>query len=79
MGGTPWTFLKLKDNESFYVASFGGSPDKLLLEQLTKPLNFHKYKIQDMNSRLCGTYHLYFSCLRERKKGCDAVLKIVFG
>ena len=43
MGGTHWTFLYLKDNQSFYFASFAGFPDKFLLEHLTKPKNLHNY------------------------------------
>ena len=54
-GGTPWTCFRVKDNKSFYFDSFGGQPDKFLLNQLPKPLTYHNYKIQDVNSKLCGS------------------------
>ena len=43
MGGTHLTFFCLKDNQSFYFASFGGLPDNILLEQLTKPKNLQNF------------------------------------
>ena len=43
-----------------YFDSFGGQPDKLLLKQLPKPIIYHNYKVQDIKSRLCGFYCLYF-------------------
>ena len=46
----------IKDNKSFYFDSFGGQPDKFLLNQLPKRIIYHKYKIQDLNSKLCGSY-----------------------
>ena len=42
-----------KNNKSFYFDSFGGIPDKFLLNQLTKPIIYHNYEIQDLNSKLC--------------------------
>ena len=33
-GGTHWTCFIVKDNKSFYFDSFGGQPDKFLLNQL---------------------------------------------
>ena len=30
-GGTHWTCFIIKDNKSFYFDSFGGQPDKFLL------------------------------------------------
>ena len=39
--GTHWTCFILKDNESNYFDSFGGAPDKFLLNQLPKPIIFH--------------------------------------
>ena len=56
MGGTLWTFFYEKDNKSYYVDSFGGLPDKLLLQQLPKPITFHRFNYQDNNSNLYGTY-----------------------
>ena len=58
MNGTHWTCFIVKDIKSFYFGSFGGTPDKFLLNQLAKPIAYHNYKIQDINSRLCGS-----SCL----------------
>ena len=50
-GGTHWTCFIVKDNKSYYFDSFGGAPDKFLLNQLPKPINYHNFKIQDTNSR----------------------------
>ena len=55
MGGSQWTCFIVEDNKSFYYDSFGGQPDKLLLKQLPKPIIYHNYKIQDLNSKLCGS------------------------
>ena len=76
--GTHWTCFIVKDKKSFYFDSFRGSPDKFLLNQLPKPLNYHNYKIQNINSQLCGLYCLYFFYLIERMKYYDAVLKMYF-
>ena len=77
-GGTHWTCFTVKDNRSFYFDSFGGSPDKFLLEQLPKPITYHNFKIQDINSKLCGSYCLYFFYLMERMNYFDAALTIYF-
>ena len=61
MGGTHWTCFIIKDHKSYYFDSFGVQPDKFLLNQLPKPIIYHNYKIQDLNSKLCGSYCLYFS------------------
>ena len=60
-GGTHWCAFYIKDNKSYYFDSFGGQPDKFLLNQLPKPLIYHNYKIQDIDSQLCGSFCLYFS------------------
>ena len=78
MGGSHWTCFYIKDNKSFYVDSFGGQPDKFLLNQLPKPIIYHNYKIQDINSKLCGSYCLYFFYLIERMNYYDTILKLVF-
>ena len=78
MGGTHWTCFIVKDNKSYYFDSFGGQPDKLLLNQLQKPIIYHNYKIQNINSKLCGSYCLYFFYLIERLNYYDAILKLVF-
>ena len=57
-GGTHWCAFYIKNNKSYYFDSFGVQPDKFLLQQLTKPIIYHNYKIQDINSRLCGSYCL---------------------
>ena len=54
-GGTHWTCFIVKDNKSFYFDSFGGQQDKFPLHQLPKPVIYHKYKIQDIYSKLCGS------------------------
>ena len=55
-GGTHWPCFYIKDNKSFYFDPFGDQPDQFLLNQLPKPIIYHNYKIQDINSRLCGSY-----------------------
>ena len=77
-GGTHWTCFIVKDNKSYYFDSFGGQPDKFLLNQFTKPIIYHNYKIQDINSKLCLSYCLYFLYLIERMNYYDTVLKLVF-
>ena len=77
-GGTHWTCFIVKDNKSYYFDSFGGQPDKFLLNQLPKPILYHNYKIQDVNSKLCCCYCLYFFYLIERMNYYDAILKLVF-
>ena len=58
MGGSHWTCFIVKDNKSYYFDSFGGTPDNCLLNQLAKPIIYLNYKIQDINSELCGSYCL---------------------
>ena len=41
MGGTRWTCYIVKDNKSYYFDSFGGQPDKFLLNQIPKPIIYH--------------------------------------
>ena len=76
--GTHWTCFIVKDNESYYFDSFGGTPDKFLLKQLPKPIIYHNYKIQDINSRLCGSYCLYFFYLIDTMNYYDTILKMYF-
>ena len=78
LGGSHWTCFIVKIKKSFYFESFGGQPDKFLLKQLPKPITYHKYKRQDINSKLCGSYCLYFFYLIERMKYYDAILKMYF-
>ena len=51
VGGSHWDCFIAKDNKSFYFDSFGGAPDKFLFKQLPKPIIYHNYKIQDINSK----------------------------
>ena len=78
-GGTHWTCFIIKDNKSFYFDSFGGQPENFSLNQLPKPIIYHNYKIQDINSDLCGSYCLYFFYLNERMNYYDTILKKYFG
>ena len=59
-GGTHWTCFMIKDNKSYYFDSFGGAPDKFILNQLPKQITYHNYKIQDTNSKSCGSFCLYY-------------------
>ena len=73
MGGSHWTCFYIKDNKSYYFDSFGGQPDKFLLNQLPKPMIYHNYKIQHIDSKLCGSHFLYFFYLIDRMKYYDAI------
>ena len=77
-GGSHWTCFIVKDNKSYNYDSFGGAPDKFLLNQLPKPIIYHNYKIQDISSQLCGSYCLYVFYLFERMNYYDAILKMYF-
>ena len=77
IGGSHWTCFVVKDNKSFYFDTFGGHPDNFLLNQLSKPIIYHNYKIQDIDSKLCGSYCLYFFYLIERVTYYDAILKCI--
>ena len=59
-GGFQWTCFILKDNKSYYFDSFGGTPDQFFIKHLCKPIIYHNYKLQVINSKLCGSYCLYF-------------------
>ena len=78
MGGAHWSCFSKKPDNSFYIDSFGGYPDKFLLNQLPKPEKIHYYKIQDLNSRLFDGYCLYFFYLIKLMVYYDAVLKKYF-
>ena len=77
-GGTHWTCFIVKDNKLYYYDSFGGQPDKFPLKRLLKPIIYSIYKIQDINSKLCGSFCLYFFFLIERMKYYDANLIMYF-
>ena len=57
-GGTHWTCFIVKDNKSYYFDSFGSTPDKFILKQSPKPIIYYNYKIQDINSHICGSHCL---------------------
>ena len=65
MRGSHLTCFIIEDHNSYYYDSFGGASDKFLLNQLPKPIIYHKHKIQDINSKLCCLYCLYFFYLKE--------------
>ena len=77
-GGTHWTCFIIKSNKYYYFDSFGGQPDKFFLNQLPKQIIYHNYKMQDVNSKLCGSYCLYFFYLIERMIYYDTILKMCF-
>ena len=77
-GGTHWTCFIIKDNKSNYFDSFGGQPDKFLLKELPKPIIYHNYEIQDIYSKLYGSYRLNFFHLIERMNYYDTILKRYF-
>ena len=78
MGGSHWTGFLIKDNKSYYFDSFGGQPDRFLLNQLPKPIIYHNYKLQDIDSKLCGSDCLYFFYSIERLNFYDTILKMFF-
>ena len=79
MGGSHWTCFIVKDNKSYYFVSFGGQSGKFLLKQLPKTILYHSYKIQDIYSKLYGSYCLYFFCLIERMNYYYTILKMYSG
>ena len=58
--------LLYKSYKLFNFDSIGSQPDEFLLQQIPNPIPFQNHKFQDLYSRLCGTYCLYFFCLIER-------------
>ena len=77
-GGTHWTCFLVKDKKAYYFDSVGGQPDEFLLNQLPKLKIYHNYKIQHIDSKLCGSYCLYFFYLIDRMNYYDAILKMYF-
>ena len=77
-GCTHWTCFYIKDNRSYYFGSFGGQPDKFLLNQLPKAMIYFNYKYQAIKSKLYGSYCLYFFNLIERINYYDTILKMYF-
>ena len=58
MWGSHWTCFYTKNNKAYHFDSLGVQPVKFLPNQLPKPIIYHDYKIQDINSKLCGSYCL---------------------
>ena len=58
--GTHWTSLYLEDKKSYFLVLFGRPPDNSLLDELPKPLSYHRFDDQTFNSRFFGTFCLYF-------------------
>ena len=65
-----------KITNHFIFDSFGGAPDKLLLNQLAKPIIYHNSKNRDKNSSVGGVYCLNIFYLIDGMKFYDAVYKI---
>ena len=78
VGGSHWTCFIVKDKKSYYFDIFGGLPDKFLLNQITKPIMYHNFKLRDKNSLLCGSNCLHFFYLIERRSYYDTIPKLVF-
>ena len=62
MGGSHWCASYVKNNKSFYLDSFGGQPDKFLLNQWPKPILYHglkmKLKILDYVNLIAYTFSI---------------------
>ena len=65
-GGIHWVCFIVKDNKSFFNESFGGQPDNFSLNHLPKPIIYHNFKIQDINSNyLAHTAYTFSIWLNE--------------
>ena len=67
-----------KKNKSYNFDSFGGQPDTFLPNQLPKPIIYHNFEIQDISSKFCDSYCLYFFYLIDRMNYYDTILKRYF-
>ena len=76
--GTHWTCFIVKVKKSYLFDTFGGQTDKFLKNHLPKPIIYQNYKIQDIKSKLCGSFCLYFFYLIERMNYYDTILKMYF-
>ena len=72
--GTHWTAFYIKKLKSYFFGSFGGQPDNILVKQIPEPIIHHNYKIQDKNSKLCGSYCLFFFFSNKRMNYYDTIL-----
>ena len=77
-GGSHWTAFYVENKKSYHFHSIGGQPDKFSLKQSPETILYHNYKIQDINSKLCGSYCLHFFYIIERMNYYDTILKLVF-
>ena len=77
--GTHWSCFYIKDNRTYYFDSFGGQPDRFLLNELPKPIIQQNFEIQDVKSKTCGSYCVKFFYLIERMNYFDTILKTCFG
>ena len=78
MGGSHCIIFYIKNNKSYYFDSCGGQPDTFLPKQVPKPISYHKYKIQDINSNLWESHCLYFFYLNERMYYYYSIFKMYF-
>ena len=76
--GTHWTCFMIKDNKYVVFGSFVGQLEKFPLQKLSKPIVYHNYIFQDLYSRLCVFFCLYFFYLIESMKFYDAISKVYF-
>ena len=59
-GGTHWTCFYIKNKKSYYFDSvLEVAPGKFLLKQLPKPIIYHNFKIQNINSQ-CYVAHIVY-------------------
>ena len=77
-GGSHWTAFYVENKKSYYFDSFGGQPDKFLLNQLPKPTICHNYKIQDKKFQIMWLILFIPFYLIERMNYYDTILKLVF-
>ena len=81
-GGTHWTSLyttNFPTPRTCSFRSFGVYLDSWLMKKLLNPIIWHNYKIQSLDSVLCGTYCLYFLYLMMKNMSYyDAISSLVF-
>ena len=63
--GSHWVCYYMKDDKFYYFDSFGGQPDKLLRNQLHKPILYHNYKKQDKKIQIMWIFLLILLWLVE--------------
>ena len=65
-----------KNKQSSSSDSFEVPPVNFSLQQLSKSTSFYIFKLQDINSSVCGTSWLYGFYVIEKINQYDAVLEI---